>query len=182
MRKALSVVALTLTLAGISGPAIASDGPSPGATPHPTVGWPMPRAAGDTGPLDVVIVGHRDVHGLRAVARYIDARVVGLRIHTRPGLECTDVPHLSMCIRARVGDFGNTGWAGWAPTDPALTSHTRTVWLNTHYPYRGCKVSIAGHELMHALGMEHHLERGIVGVGWPDRPSPHEIQALEAAY
>lgn len=152
----------------------------PDATDNPEVVWPISRAPRDIGALDVVVVGVRHLYGARKEARYIDVRMPRLVFHTRNGIHCGDVID-SMCIKIIKGHYGKTGWAAMTIISPYKNPHYRIIKLNLDANRRMSQY-VVGHELTHAVGLQHHKRYGIVGTGHPNYPTAVEIKALNKYY
>ena len=121
----------------------------------------------------IVLQGPRYAWGIRTVARYLDARLERLTIISAVGARCSDYPG-AYCGRvqkrwlspaeqgyngdqtARMGEF--------QPDDnrydgTATGGTIRLNWAWRNMPLEG-RQYVAGHELLHMLGMQHHVRDG----------------------
>lgn len=146
-------------------------------THSPYIEWPIARAAIDHGTnTDVVLVGR--AWGVRRVARYIDSRVNGLKIHYASS--CEAYTH-STCIIVKKMYDPTVGWSG--QTTPWV--EPRVILINTYWPVGPYRQHVSGHELMHALGMTHHSARGLCSAPatWKyNYPTLAEIRALRREF
>lgn len=151
--------------------------------------WAQEPAVAADQPSRFVLVGPRNLWGMRRTAKYVDRRVEGLRIHRKYGLTCESVPNRTACITVIPDNYGHTGWFGRAEN---LTLDYMIIRLNSYYreaePYRDMyRQRTASHELLHPLGFTHHKQVGVVGIYGPRlyeplMPSDIEIQVLRAWY
>ncbi len=116
----------------------------------------------------VVVQGPVYMWGLRNVAKYVDARVDRLRIISRVGVKCADYPW-AFCLRVHKYRF-NYAWQADGRMAEYRAGNDRydgtatfgDIGLNTAYSKYWImdRQYAAGHELLHALGMQHHSRDG----------------------
>lgn len=141
---------------------------------------PLVQKSTDVGVHTIIIEAPSQALGIRRVAAYVDQQVAGIDIWARRGIVCD--PDVT-CIRVTVADYGPfpvetcgalRSWAGCAligDVDPWIK-------LNTYF---GTQQSVGCHELLHALGLDHHTGLGCVGLGGR-LPSTLEIETLRGLY
>lgn len=200
LARIITTLALMLGAMAISAPAQAEEYDFPtdewrtscdykwNGEPWQSMCWTQFPAADADHPARFVLVAPRYAWGIRHVARYVDRRVPGIRIHRKFGLTCDDVPERRSCIVVEPRNYGKTAWGGQVV---GVGEPVQRVQLNTwHLPWylRVYRQRAAGHELMHALGMDHHAGPGIVGAysTWrnnePRFPVQLEVDVLRAYY
>lgn len=137
------------------------------------------RISGDKGEFTIVISSNRrNLFGMRKVANDIEARTTGIDIVTRRGISCKEVYRTaSACAPVRVANFGRTTWGGM--TSRYDGNRVRRIDLNSYYTI---DQHLAGHELLHVLGVDHHGEYGLCGKGRGSWMSRDEARVLDAHY
>lgn len=180
MRHTRRLIALGIGL-GLGFALVAQAGEARGVEGIAT--YPMTQKPTDAGVHTVIIEAPRKAWGLRRAAHIVDSQVPGLAIAARPWLRCnTNVT----CIPVTMAAFGTAGdqppcgsppvtlWAGCAQiggTDPWIALN---VSVGFHPTY-------ACHELLHALGMNHHTLGGCLSSN-ASIPSAAELQTLREMY
>lgn len=119
----------------------------------------------------VVIEAPRNAWGIRHVAREITERMQ-LSIIYKFGAEC--IPELE-CITVLEEPIEDNYIGAFYPA-------ADTIVFNTEYNYIGYKQQVACHELLHAIGFDHHRNRGCVGEGGKKFPSRLEYSVLMEHY
>ena len=106
----------------------------------------------------MVLVAPDAAWGIRSVANYIDDQLDGLDIQNHPGVSCEDFPEYR-CIT--VETTTDKGGIGWYTRSENLIEFNGERWADVFRPR--VKQAVAAHELMHALGMDHHEQVGVIG-------------------
>ena len=121
--------------------------------------WPMqPNTT-------VVIQGPRYMWGMRNVARYLDPRIKRLAIVSNVGVKCNTPQFQSaFCITVRKRVLPEEYWGTYLPNEGRFdgTATSGVITLNSRYN-RDLLINrqhAAGHELLHALGVQHHEPDG----------------------
>lgn len=140
---------------------------------------------GDTVDVEVMIQAPLKSWGIRRAAKFYDAQVDGLTIHTRG--TCAAQPQ-AVCVRVFVGNYSSeqtlaishglaADWHGFVDYHDA----GRTIYLNSRY---GMSRVVTMHELGHVLGLDHHegSEGVMVTTDLDPLPSTAELDALRVAY
>lgn len=149
--------------------------------------FPLEQKPTDLGVHTIIIEAPRRAWGIRTAAAVIDRQVEGLDIWAKRGIRC--MPTVT-CIRVTKERWGitpersctgrlNETWVGCAQlggTDPY-------VWLNASWRIgRYGRARIGCHELLHALGLDHHSLHGCLGSGPGRLPSRVEIDTVRGLY
>lgn len=160
----------------------------------PTLEYPLSRV-GDTVDVEVMVQAPTKAWGIRRAAKFYDAQVDGLTIHTRG--TCAARPQ-AVCVRVIVDDYSPEEMLALDPSGSywhgltALGATERTIYLNLAGSVpnaRWMDLRTARHELGHALGLAHHDGTEGVMVTEPKGggeislwPSTAELDALRAWY
>lgn len=156
----------------------------------PAVRVPLQKI-GDTVDVEVMLQAPLKAWGIRRAAKFYDAQVDGLTIHTRG--TCAARPQ-AVCSRVVIGNYSSeqmlaishglaADWHGFVDyqVDSAGRASSRTIYLNSRY---GFSRVVTMHELGHVLGLDHHDggEGVMVTTDLDPVPSTAELDVLRAAY
>jgi hypothetical protein len=134
----------------------------------------------------VVIQGPAKMWRLRAAARELDAKVGGLTFITDPAATCAAYPGtycITVSFEKHLEGWG-ADYAGWFYFGDVNGYDGRIV-FNTKWNaevHIQNKRMIASHELLHAVGFEHHTDIGVAGQKQYYTFSPTELRVLRGWY
>lgn len=113
---------------------------------------PIDRVPGRV--VHIQLQGNKDLMGARRAIEQIDRQLKGIEVHSWDNASCKQRPRRHCITITRV--HKNNGWWG---ADYNYHGTKNIIELNTYY---GKSSWVPQHEFLHALGMQHHRERGML--------------------
>lgn len=104
--------------------------------------------------VHIQLQGNKDLMGARRAIEKIDRQLAGIEVHSWDNASCKQRPRRHCITITRV--HKNNGWWG---ADYNYHGTKNVIELNTYY---GKSSWVPQHEFLHALGMQHHRERGML--------------------
>lgn len=104
--------------------------------------------------VHIQLQGNKDLMGARRAIEKIDRQLDGIEVHSWDNASCKQRPRRHCITITRV--HKNNGWWG---ADYNYHGTKNVIELNTYY---GRDSWVPQHEFLHALGMQHHRERGML--------------------
>lgn len=136
--------------------------------------WPLPPGT------TVVMEAPEHAWGIRPVANQISDKVDGLEILSDRGISCSDYPDAA-CIQVKKRLINPDYVGEYWPNEAGQRQIRFNTYYQWFYDYSG-RQSTACHELLHALGFDHHSGHGCVGNYTERRPNLNEYIVLQDWY
>lgn len=129
--------------------------------------------------VHIQLQGNKDLMGARRAIEQIDRQLDGIEVHSWDNAPCKERPRRYCITITRVHQ--NNGWWGMTYNYWGTKS---IIELNTYY---GRDSWVPQHEFLHALGMQHHRQRGMMRISGGkyrgmDPISYREWHALKVTY
>lgn len=106
--------------------------------------------------IHIQLQGNVDLMGARRAIKRIDKKLPGIFVHAWDRASCKQRPRRHCITITRV--HKNNGWWG---ADYNYHGTKNIIELNTYY---GRNSWVPQHEFLHALGLKHHKQRGMLRV------------------
>jgi len=125
--------------------------------------------------VHIQLQGNKDLMGARRAIESLDRQLAGIEVHSWDNASCKERPRRYCVTIKRVhhkSDYWGVAYTSWG--------QSTEIHLNTYY---GRSSWVAQHEFLHALGMSHHRQKGMMNPnGHHYKISSREWHVLKVTY